>query len=232
METFLFNDNANTYRTLHHYWQAYKLAKHPARSGSWRTTGSRTPKTVGTWRWTTTSRSTTRRRRKSCSPAPISAKGNNAAERWGAGLAPPVTPQSANDRRPGFSSSCFRDVREIPPAAFHVPAVPATETAPAHGVDLPTFRGRGPGPAFPTGRRIWSCGRKPGPLRVRPGVGRPDTPARRGCPHIPEDCARRGTWYLGVRSWFLNKGARQRASCWPPGAFFRLLARRSVSFFA
>lgn len=29
VETFLFNDNANTYRTLHHYWQAYKLAKHP-----------------------------------------------------------------------------------------------------------------------------------------------------------------------------------------------------------
>lgn len=29
VETFLSNDHANTHRTLHHYWQAYKLAKHP-----------------------------------------------------------------------------------------------------------------------------------------------------------------------------------------------------------
>lgn len=29
VETFLQNDHANTHRTLHHYWQAYKLGKHP-----------------------------------------------------------------------------------------------------------------------------------------------------------------------------------------------------------
>ncbi len=29
VETFLSNDHANTYRTVHHYWQAYKLGKHP-----------------------------------------------------------------------------------------------------------------------------------------------------------------------------------------------------------
>lgn len=28
VESFLFNDHANTYRTVHHYWQAYKLGKH------------------------------------------------------------------------------------------------------------------------------------------------------------------------------------------------------------
>jgi TPR repeat protein len=29
VETFLNNDHENTYRTVHHYWQAYKIAKHP-----------------------------------------------------------------------------------------------------------------------------------------------------------------------------------------------------------